>query len=71
MSTELICGLREASCICGLLPDHEGPHDCADDRCQGMWEIDEDGQFRVVRLPTGQSLGDGIATLFAGIGDEW
>lgn len=42
------CGLVEASCVCGLAPEHDGPHVCD---CGGSWHFDTDGAFVIDALP--------------------
>lgn len=59
-----VCGVREASCICGLEPGHGGPHECVDTEvCGGSWHFDDEGNFVSDRLP-----GKGLAVLFAMLG---
>ena len=45
----VICGAREAQCVCHEPSGHEGPHECLDRlTCNGAWE---DEPFRIVRFP--------------------
>lgn len=44
----IVCGTREAGCICVLAPEHDGPHECD---CGGRWTFDETGNFVAVRWP--------------------
>lgn len=46
--TEHICGTKEAWCVCGLPPEHDGPHEC---KCGGSWTFDANGYFVPVALP--------------------
>ena len=34
----VVCGEREARCVCGEPVNHEGPHECNDKTsCNGAW----------------------------------
>lgn len=47
----VVCGEREARCVCGEPVNHEGPHECNDKTsCNGAWNYGENG-FEIVRFP--------------------
>ena len=48
-----ICPATAGSCRCGLLEDHDGPHECSEfERCHGSWTgTENEGNFMVIRWP--------------------
>ena len=42
------CEATEAACVCDLEQDHNGPHHCTRDECDGQWFSDP---FQIVRFP--------------------
>lgn len=54
-----ICGVTEFQCRCGLTPGHDGPHVCHDEgSCDGSWDYESDGSFKVIRFPRGGGLAE-------------
>ena len=70
---DVICDKQEAECHCSLLPDHDGPHECHREGCDGSWwSEDQPGGFRVVRFPRigGSDPMEALGALFGGWSDE-
>lgn len=45
---KLVCGAKQAYCVCDLPPHDTGPHLC---ECSGSWVIEPDGGFSIHSLP--------------------
>jgi len=67
------CGAKFShSCVC-VLPPHDpaGPHECDPATCGGSWRYDDDGQVRIVRLPTPAGAADGPPRWTQWLRDAW